>query len=431
VLGVDEGDSQSVGGGLTALNILYLCADWGIPVRGHKGASVHVREVVNTFDRLGHRVALAFANGGEGNPDPSAIMIDMTPDVSNHDRAREVELRGIELDPDDKPLRRELEKLAYDRRLATKLRSKLDAIGFAPDIVYERFSLFHEAGAALARALEVPHFLEVNARLLEEQESHRGLRLKSLAHAAQAQCFASASHIFTVSQSLKQYVEGEGVPDGRVTCLPNGVDTRRFAPGVDPNPTRARYGLGEHPVIGFVGSLKPWHGLDFLFDAMDALITLDETCRMVIVGDGPGSDYARFRAAEPHLESRIVLTGKVPYDEIPAHLAAMSLTVAPYVAQDGFYFSPLKVVESLAAGRPVVAPRIGQLSDLIEDGGTGLLYPPGDLAAFTACLHRLLANPTERNRMAVNARQQAERTLSWESVVHRALAIISEAEGAA
>ncbi len=391
------------------MNILYLCADWGIPVRGHKGASVHVREVVNTFDRLGHRVALAFASGGEGNPDPSAIMIDMTPDVSNHDRAREVELRGIELDPDDKPLRREVEKLAYDRRLATKLRSKLDAIGFAPDIVYERFSLFHEAGAALARALEVPHFLEVNAPLLEEQESHRGLRLKSLA----------------------QYAEGEGVPDGRVTCLPNGVDTRRFAPGVDPNPTRARYGLGEHPVIGFVGSLKPWHGLDFLFDAMDALITLDETCRMVIVGDGPGSDYARFRAAEPHLASRIVLTGKVPYDEIPAHLAAMSLTVAPYVAQDGFYFSPLKVVESLAAGRPVVAPRIGQLSDLIEDGVTGLLYPPGDLAAFTACLHRLLANPAERNRMAVNARQQAERTLSWESVVHRALAIISEAEGAA
>ena len=413
------------------MKILYLCADWGIPVRGHKGASVHVREVVNALGRLGHQVALAFASSGEGNPDPAAAMIDVTPDVSAEDRAREAARRGIDLDPDDKALRREIDKLAFDRQLAARLRSRLDAIGFAPDIVYERFSLFHQAGAAFAEAMRVPHFLEVNAPLLEEQETHRVLRLRSLAQAAQAQSFASARHIFTVSQSLKRYVEGEGVASYRVTCLPNGVDTHRFTPEIDPGPMRARYGLGVHPVIGFVGSLKPWHGLEIMFDAMEALVARGESCRLLIVGDGPGGDYARERAAAPRLAGRVVLAGKVPHDEIPAHLAAMSLTVAPYVAQEGFYFSPLKVLESLAAGRPVVAPRIGQLEDLIDDGVTGWLYPPGDLAAFTDCLRRMIADPAELERMAADARLRAERTLSWETVVRRALAIISESREAA
>src|SRR6266851_5020229 len=103
------------------MRILYLCADRGIPVRGHKGASVHVREVVNTLGRLGHQVALAFASSGEGNPDPAAAMIDMTPDVSADDRGREAARRGIDLDPDDKTLRREIDKLAFDRQLAPRL----------------------------------------------------------------------------------------------------------------------------------------------------------------------------------------------------------------------------------------------------------------------------------------------------------------------
>lgn len=431
MLGVDQGDSHASGDGVNGVKILYLCADWGIPVRGDKGASVHVREVVNTFHRLGCEVALAFASGGEGNPAPCAVMLDMSPNVSDDERQAEASLRGIVIDPADKPLRREVEKLAYDRALRERLRAKLNAVGFSPDLIYERFSLFHAAGAALADDLGIPHFLEVNAPLLEEQETHRGLTLRALAHNAQRRTFASARHIFTVSRALKAYVEADGFPGNRVDCLPNGVDCARFTPDIDPGPVRARYDLNHDPVIGFVGSLKPWHGLEILFDAFDRVAAIMPNCRLLVVGDGPGRDYAQARASEPRLAGRVVLTGKVPHDEIPAHLAAMSLTVAPYVAQDGFYFSPLKVVESLAAGRPVVAPRIGQLVDLVEEGLTGLLYPPGDLDAFAGALRRLLENPSELARMAVNARLQAERSLSWESVVRRALAVMSEAEAAA
>jgi glycosyltransferase involved in cell wall biosynthesis len=408
------------------MKVLYICADWGIPIRGFKGASVHVREFVNTLDRIGHQVTLLFAEAGEGNPFPNASLIELAPARTPEARSWQAARLGIELQADDTVTRRELDKLAYDADFAARSMSRLRNVGFRPDVVYERFSLFHQAGAAIAEAFGVPYVVEVNAPLIEEQERHRALRLKTAAHAAQTRCFQSASHIVTVSQALKRYIEAEGIPSYRVSCLRNGVDTQRFNPTTDPTPVRARYDLGNHPVIGFIGSLKPWHGMDALFDAMSLLSARSADQRLLIVGDGPGFGYAMQRAEDEALKGRIVLAGKVPHDEVPAHLAAMDLTVAPYIAEEGFYFSPLKVLESLAAGRPVVAPRLGQLNELIQHGVTGLLYEPGDLNGFAESVHALLSDPEQRSVMAENARRHAVARLSWESVVGQAVGIISE-----
>jgi glycosyltransferase involved in cell wall biosynthesis len=413
------------------VNILYVCADWGIPIRGYKGASVHVREFVNALHQQGHDVTLMFATGGEGNPDPHARLIEVAPDPTPATRSREAVGRGIALDTLDKPLCRELDKLAYSADFAERAQCGLRVLGVVPDVVFERYALFQDAGPALARALDVPYVLEVNAPLLEEQERHRGLRLKAAARAAESACFQSATHILAVSDALKRYIEAAGIATNRVSCLPNGVDTRRFTPAIDPQPIRARYALGQRPVIGFVGSLKPWHGMDFLFDGMRALSLRHDACRLLLVGDGPGFNDAVARTREEGLAGRVVLAGNVPHQEIPAYLAAMDLTVAPYSEGGDFYFSPLKVLESLAAGRPVVAPRMGQLNDLIRDGITGLLYPPGDLQAFVDHVDRLLSDTTRRRAMGDHARDDAVARLSWERVVGQAVSIIGQARQAA
>jgi len=413
------------------MKVLYVCADWGIPIRGFKGASVHVREFVNTLERNGHEVVLLFAEAGEGNPYPNAFLIELTPDHEPDARAQQAARLGIGLRDGDRATCRELDKVAYDAGFAARALARLRDIRFSPDVVYERFSLFHQAGAVIADAFGAPYLVEVNAPLIEEQERHRVLRLKTVAHAAQMKCFRRASHIVTVSQALKRYVEAEGVPSYQVSCLPNGVDTRRFNPTTEPTAMRARYHLGDRPVIGFVGSLKPWHGLDALFDAMNLLSARSGEWSLLIVGDGPGFHYAMQRAEDDTLKGRIVLAGKVPHDEVPAHLAAMDLTVAPYIAEEGFYFSPLKVLESLAAGRPVVAPRLGQLNELIEHGVNGLLYEPGDLNALAESIHVLLSDSARRSVMGKNARRHAVARLSWESVVGQAIGIMSEALQAA
>ncbi len=413
------------------MKVLYICADWGIPLRGYKGASVHIREFVNTLSALGHQVTLLFASGGEGNPDPRATLIELAPHSTSAMREREAARLGIELDAADESLCRELDKLAYDADFTARALSTLRDRRLEPDVVYERYALFHAGGAATARTYGVPYVLEVNAPLIQEQERHRVLRLKAVAHEVQTRCFRSADHLVTVSEALKSYIEAEGIAPHRISCLPNGVDTRRFHPLTDPEPVRARYGLGRRPVIGFVGSLKPWHGMDFLFDAMTLLQRQGGEQRLLIVGDGPGLERARERARSAILEGQVVLTGKVPHHEIPAHLAAMDLTVAPYDADEDFYFSPLKVLESLAAGRPVVAPRLGQLRDLIIEGVTGLLYEPGDLNAFVGSLQALLSDPDRRATLGENARRHAVANLSWESVVRRAVGLMSRPQQAA
>ena len=407
------------------MRILYVCADWGIPIRGFKGASVHVREFCNTLRALGHEVTLLFAVGGEGNPDPRAFLIELAPRPTSAMREREAARPGIEFDSADRASCRELDKLAYAADFAARALPALRCSGRDFDAVYERYSLFQTGGSAIARDYGIPYVVEVNAPLIEEEERHRVLKFKAVAHEAQTRCFRSADHIVIVSAALKSYVQAEGIASHRISCLPNGVDTGRFHPLTSPV-DKARYGLERSAVIGFVGSLKPWHGMDFLFDAMALLQQRGVDYRLLIVGDGPGFEHAKKRSEADILKGTVVLTGKVPHHEIPAHLALMNLTVAPYDAAEDFYFSPLKVMESLAAGRPVVAPSLGQLKDLIENGVTGLLYEPGDLISFVDCLETLLLDPSRLAALGENARRYAVANLSWESVVQRALQIISK-----
>ena len=140
----------------------------------------------------------------------------------------------------------------------------------------------------------------------------------------------------------------------------------------------------------------------------------------------PELQHARERIRNDALEEQVLLTGKVCHEEIPAYLAAMDLTVAPYCAEQGFYFSPLKVLESLAAGRPVVAPRLGQLTELITHGVTGLLYEAGDVDGLARSLQALLSDPHRRAAMGAHARQHAVTTLSWDNVVARAVQIMAQ-----
>ena len=137
------------------MNILYVCADWGIPIRGCKGASVHVREFVNALHQQGHDVTLMFATRGEGNPDPHARLIEVTPNPTPATRSREAVVRGIALDTDDKLLCRDLDKLAYSADFAERAQGRLRVLGVIPDVVYERYALFQDA---VGRPIDPPRW---------------------------------------------------------------------------------------------------------------------------------------------------------------------------------------------------------------------------------------------------------------------------------
>jgi len=162
-------------------------------------------------------------------------------------------------------------------------------------------------------------------------------------------------------------------------------------------------------VVGFAGSLKPWHGVATLLDAFATLRAHTPTARLLIIGTGPQEAAARARATALGLGDAVVFTGAVAHDAMPGLLAAMDIGVAPYLAVPDFYFSPLKLYEYMAAGLAVVASDAGAIATLVRASETGLLCPPGDAPALGWALACLAYDPTLRARLGAAARAEAER----------------------
>lgn len=360
------------------MNIAYFLADPGIGVFGTKGASVHVQEVVRALRTLGHRVSVfAVRRDAEVPADLRDLDVVTVPARAGEPEAREAAVAAA----------------------AQKLSEEAARQDF--DLVYERFSLFSTAGARLARRLGVPFVLEVNAPLIEEQRSHRVLHDEAGARAAAREQCAAASLVTCVSAPVAAWVRGLA-PGARVVVVPNGVNTARIAP---------RTGEREGPLaIGFVGTLKPWHGTDVLLRAFAGARPEPGAWRLDIVGTGPQREALEQEAQRLGITADVTFHGALAPEQVPAVLAGFDIATAPYPAGD-HYFSPLKVYEYLAAGVPTVASAIGELPALVE--GRGLLVEPGNDEALGLALLRLAGDPALRERQGRAARAAALAEHSW------------------
>lgn len=378
------------------MRIAYVCGDAGVPVFGAKGCSIHVQEMVRALAAHGGRPVL-FASRAGGNPPPGleAIPLRALPRSASGDLAV-----------------RERESLDAN----ASLRAALEREG-PFDLVYERHALWSFAGMEYARDAGIPGVLEVNAPLIEEQATYRGLADREGAERAAGRAFGAARVVIAVSEGVAGYLDRFPGTRGRVHVVPNGVDPSRFPEGLAPSLPRTPGTF----TVGFLGTLKAWHGIPHLVDAFDDLSRKEPGCRLLVVGDGPERGPLEEDLRARGLHSAVTLTGAVRPEEVPGLLASMDAAVAPYPSRDDFYFSPLKVFEYMAAGLPVAASRIGQIADLIRDGETGILLPPGDPGALSSALLRLSRDPALRARLGKAAREDVLGTFSWAAIAGRIL----------
>ena len=268
-----------------------------------------------------------------------------------------------------------------------------------------------------AQSKKLPGVLEVNAPLIAEQALHRILVNRPQAEWVAHRVFGNATALIAVSQEVARFLRQYPNADGRVHILPNGVNPARFPAGVMPS----YHTTAGSFTIGFVGTLKPWHGLESLVRAFDQIYLVDPTVRLLIVGDGPLRSALEADLTQRGLRDAAHFTGAVDPTEIPGLLASMDVAVAPYSNLPDFYFSPLKVYEYMAAGRAVVASRIGQLEELIEPEVSGLLCRPGDHLELAGALLRLRRDAALRDRLGRVARQIVMQQHTWDSIVLRIL----------
>jgi glycosyltransferase involved in cell wall biosynthesis len=218
-------------------------------------------------------------------------------------------------------------------------------------------------------------------------------------------------------------IESRGVPHENIHVIPNGIDPGAVA-RIDG--TRIRRSLKfatDELVLGFVGFLRDWHRLDRVV----RLLARDgnDKLRFLVVGDGPARRALAELADSLGVSHRLVFTGLVPRGEILDYVAAFDIALQPDVVE---YASPLKLLEYLALGRPIVAPDRPNIRELVSDGENGLLFAPDDEGAFESAVLELCGSSDLRERLSQRAaRTIGERGLTWKANAARVVDIAQSA----
>ncbi|HTH02251.1 MAG TPA: glycosyltransferase [Vicinamibacterales bacterium] len=363
------------------MRILYAASDQRVP--GTTGGSIHVVSVAEGLARLGHEVHVLITPTGPIN---------------------DGNVRWIALPPPAGRKQLRWANTGAVRSLARDLK---------PDVIIERYYNFGGEGIRSAAEVGALAVLEVNAPVVDypgsgKQLLDRALIFQPMRRWREYLC-AQSDMIVTPSTAILP----ADTPSSKVVQLEWGADTDRFRPGIEgPVP----FDRPADTVAVFSGAFRNWHGTIHIITALRELRARGRNdVGAVLIGDGP--ELTRVREAARGLDG-IVFTGALPHDRIPACLAACDFGVAPFDPEThpalslGFYWSPLKIFEYMAAGLPVVAPAIDRIAILVGHNREGLLY---DTAIRTGLPHAFeaLTDVNLRRRLGRAARERAVRDYSW------------------
>lgn len=289
------------------------------------------------------------------------------------------------------------------------------------DLLYERHWLLSTGGLMASRRLGIPLILEVNGDVFEEY-THLGIELSRaqwlVLRLLNRLLFQRCDHVIAVSEPLRQRLIGQwSLPPEKVTTVHNGARVELFANGRG-NATIG--GQREVPTLAFVGTFKPWHGLDLLLDAFGMVAPRHRELRLLLVGDGPLRGEMEARTEELGLSARVTFTGKVPQEEAASLLRSADLAVVnPRMTPAASAQSPLKLFEYMAAGKPIIAPAMPNIQAILTHGVNGYLVAPDDAEALAAGIEACLLNRELCLEMGKRAQAEALADYSWGKTVSK------------
>jgi glycosyltransferase involved in cell wall biosynthesis len=291
-----------------------------------------------------------------------------------------------------------------------------------PSFFYQRYSLNNYSGVNLARTHDVPLVLEYNGSeiWISRHWAGKPLKYEELSERIEMVNLSYADMIVVVSRPMKDELVGRGIEPEKILVNPNGVDPERYSPGIDGSAVRKKYRLDERVVIGFIGTFGKWHGAEVLTEAFGLLLEriprYRETLRLLMVGDGVNMPLVRKAIEWFRMADCCILTGLVPQEEGPRHLAACDILASPHVPNpDGtpFFGSPTKLFEYMAMEKGIVASDLDQIGEVLEHGRTAWMVGGGDAGSLAAGLERLVEDERLRKRLGEAARREAIERYTW------------------
>ncbi|HJZ16949.1 MAG TPA: TIGR04063 family PEP-CTERM/XrtA system glycosyltransferase [Stellaceae bacterium] len=321
-------------------------------------------------------------------------------------------------------------RLPWVRELAivSDLDRKLDEVigEVRPQILHAHSPVLNALSAIRAgRRHAIPIVYEIRALWEDAAASHgthgqAGLRYR-VTRAVETRALHRADAVTTICEGLREDAIARGVPGDKVTVIPNAVDRNIFAgPGI-PDPALAtRLGLSGKIVLGFFGSFYVYEGLDLLLRALPDMRHWRADIAILLVGGGPEEERLRALAGELDLGASVVFAGRVHHEEMRRYYDLVDLLVFPRISSRlTELVTPLKPLEAMAQERIVVASSVGGHRELIRDGETGYLFPPGDPQRLAKGVLAALADQESWPRIRAQASEFIDSERSWAHSVAR------------
>jgi glycosyltransferase involved in cell wall biosynthesis len=323
---------------------------------------------------------------------------------------RALPLRGL-------PLRAD-EALALDVAMTARLVRRLK-----PAVLHAHSKHVNaQVALALRDRFGLPVVYEVRGFLEETWRSrgHSGdTDLYRMVQAVETSCMRAADVVVTLAEVMRRAIVNRGVDPDRVVVVPNAVDDVFLAPPPDAGEVRQRLGIRQDEfVVGLIGTLNAYEGVGTLIEAVARLRRRGVPARLLVVGTGPAAAGLRDQAVAHEVAEVCSFTGSVPFARVRDYHAALDVFCVPRLDLPVCRLvPPLKPLEAMATGRPVVASDLPPLREIVEDGCTGAFVPPGDPEGLADRLEVLAADEDERVRMGERARAWVAEHRTWTSLV--------------
>ena len=392
------------------MKILYYSPHPHLHIEDQTGYGTHMREMIGAFEELGHQVKFLIAGEQTMRPQASATSLQKP---SHLKQILKAIIPGIIWETV-----KDLALIRLDRASGEKLAEL--AANFQPDVIYQRSHYGMVSGVQVAREFGIHHVLEVNSPNVDERIRLSGQSLLAQhARKKDAWTFSHSDHVVVVSTFLAKNLRIDQIAKNW-SVTPNAIrkgqelestlDVSRESMNIDTSAF----------LLGFVGSIFPWHGVDLIIDAVQHLQQEGKNVEALIVGDGKIRSELEKKAKVFGLSHCVHFIGAVPHKDTFAYTRICDVLILP---KSHTYGSPVKIFEYALVCKPCIVPNTSPVKEVFRNGEYGQVVDPTP-EELTEAVKKVIVNPSQARTQAQRWKEEVDRSYTWLSNATAALKLI-------
>jgi len=285
-----------------------------------------------------------------------------------------------------------------------------------PEVIYTRLTRNSIVPLIFSKVLRIPFIIEVNGLLIEEMHLFKRSKWEIwLAKKLINLNYKKADKIIAVTEGTKKgIIKTIKIDQDKIVVINNGANIDLFKP-MDQKNIRKELGLADnYHYVCFVGNFTPWQGLHNLVDSASYVLKADSEIKYLIVGEGPLKNSITKLTRERGFSNNFIFIGPVSYENVPSYINASDVCVVPKTPLKSGY-SPLKLYEYMACGKPIIASNLPGF-EILERNKAGFLVEPGDNKQLADSILKLLKDGETKKEMGENARKYVVDNHNWENI---------------